>query len=102
MLKLSARKLKVIATLSSVALFATAFTPGGCTINVDEDLLNQLGGLFSSGSGQGGFDGPGGGFGGPGGWGGGDCPSGNENENADDCDSPWTGPWDHDDEGDED
>jgi len=50
--KFTKKKLKVVATLASVALFATAFTPGGCTFNVDQGLLNQLGGLFGGGPGH--------------------------------------------------
>ena len=42
MSKITTKKLKVVATLASIALFATAFTPGGCTINIDQDLLNRL------------------------------------------------------------
>ncbi len=64
MSKFATRKLKIVAVMSSVALFATAFTPGGCTINVDQELLNQLGGLLGGGGGPG--------PGGPGGWGPGD------------------------------
>ncbi len=37
-----ARKTKVLAAALSVALTATAFSPAGCTVTLDEDFLNQV------------------------------------------------------------
>lgn len=39
------RKVKLVATVMSAGLMGSAFQAGGCTINVDQELLNQLSGL---------------------------------------------------------
>jgi hypothetical protein len=53
-------KRKIVGAVISAALIATAFSPGSCTISVNEDLLSQLtswlDGLDASGTGLPGSD----------------------------------------------
>lgn len=42
MWKIIARKKRLLTACLSVLCFATAFTQNGCTITIDEDLVNQL------------------------------------------------------------
>ena len=39
------RKVKLVATVMSAGLMGSVFQAGGCTINIDQELLNQLSGL---------------------------------------------------------
>ena len=56
MIKLFAKKSKMIVA-SSAFLFATAFQAGGCTVNIDQALLDQLSGLIGNFSFEGEFEG---------------------------------------------
>ena len=46
MIKLFARKRKTLTAVMSAAFVATAFQPGSCTVNLDEELLGQVLGLI--------------------------------------------------------
>ncbi|MCC6964626.1 MAG: hypothetical protein IT585_15350 [candidate division Zixibacteria bacterium] len=59
------RKVKLAATVMSAGLMGSVFQAGGCTINIDQELLNQLSGLvgqfgerFTNGPGGGPHAGP--------------------------------------------
>lgn len=59
------RKVKLAATVMSAGLMGSVFQAGGCTINIDQELLSQLSGLvgqfgerFTSGPGGGPHSGP--------------------------------------------
>lgn len=58
MIKLFAKKSKIIVA-SSAFLFATAFQAGGCTVNIDQALLDQLSTLMGNFSFEGEFNGSG-------------------------------------------
>ncbi len=45
MIRTFLRKKKILAAGLSAALVATAFQPTGCTINIDQNLLNMLQGI---------------------------------------------------------
>lgn len=48
------RRAKLVGTVMSAGLLGSAFQAGGCTINVDQELLNQLSGLVENVLGPGG------------------------------------------------
>ena len=66
------RKRKTLAVAASVAFFASAFQTGGCTVNVDEGLLQSLSSMLENVEGVR--------------WGPGSVDFSDNNEPADNCD----------------
>lgn len=56
LIKLFARRRKTVAAAMSAMLFATAYQGGGCTLQVDENLVQSIIGAFSETGGSGEFE----------------------------------------------